>query len=186
MADLESTFYHEGDVFAWNNFKTTHNVGAVGKVKFVSNGAKDYTGIFKGFDHGLIRFSTPVEPSKSQPLIPSFALKALRSNVDSANVVSQIHNTDGQKGDWNFFSNDFANHIGVPKTLEPKGLSEYFNTESHYVMYVGTSNMAKYDQDGNFEKNPKFPFQLRWEAHDDIKGNQMFKDEAKVFEDKIN
>lgn len=35
-ADLESTFYAEGDVFKWDRMKTTHNVGAHGKVKFVN------------------------------------------------------------------------------------------------------------------------------------------------------
>jgi hypothetical protein len=35
-ADLESTFYAEGDVFQWDRMKTTHNVGAHGKVKFVN------------------------------------------------------------------------------------------------------------------------------------------------------
>ena len=40
LADLESTFNHEGDVFAWNRKKTTHNVGATGKVKFVTSKAQ--------------------------------------------------------------------------------------------------------------------------------------------------
>lgn len=186
LADLESTFYHEGDVFAWNNVKTSHQVGAVGKVKFVPNSANSYTGIFKGADHGLVRFSNPLRPAKDVALIPSFGLKFLRSNMDSANLVSQIKNTDGQEGDWNFFSNDFFNHIGVPKTFGPRALSQYFSTESKYVMYVGLSNFATYDQDGNTEADPKFPFQLRWEAHDAIKNSQVFKDEAKVFEDKLN
>jgi hypothetical protein len=36
----------------------------------------------------LVRFSNPVAPSTSQPMIPSFALKFLRDGVDSANLVS--------------------------------------------------------------------------------------------------
>jgi len=87
-ADLESTFKHEGDVFAWDNWKLSHNVGATGKVKFVRKGSKAYTGIFQGADYGLVRFSTPLEPSKKQALIPSFGLKFLRDGVDSANLVS--------------------------------------------------------------------------------------------------
>jgi hypothetical protein len=43
--------------------KYIHTVGTVGKVKFVSDGNNDYTGIFKGADHGLIRLSSAAQPS---------------------------------------------------------------------------------------------------------------------------
>ena len=158
MADLDSTVHHEGDVFAWDRIKTTHRVGSIGKVKFVRKGSEDYTGIFQGADYGLLRFSNPVEASKKQALIPSFGLKFLRDKVDSANVLNQIKHTDGQNGDWNYFSNDFYNHIGTPKDLDKKVLFTYLATESKYVLYNGLSNWAKYEQDGGEVTEPKFPF----------------------------
>jgi len=41
-------------------------------------------------------------------------LKFLRDGVDSGNLVSMF-DTAGQSGDWNFFSNDFSNHIPPAK-----------------------------------------------------------------------
>lgn len=133
----------------------------------------------------MIRFANPVEPSSSQPLIPSFGLKFLRDNVDSANLLSQIRDTDGQKGEWNFFSRDFVNHIGKPKTLAPKTLTTYLATETDHPLYVGLSDFAKYDQKGTKYPHPKFPFSLRWEAHSDLKG-QRFIDEANTYAQKIH
>ena len=47
----------------YNRIKYIHSVGAVGKVKFVpSETPGNFTGIFKGADHGLIRLSSAAKP----------------------------------------------------------------------------------------------------------------------------
>jgi hypothetical protein len=42
------------------------------------------------------------------------AVKFLRDGIDSANFVS-MNSTAGQPNDWNFFSNEFFNHIAAPE-----------------------------------------------------------------------
>lgn len=113
---MEETFSTVGDVMApgvlWGTrTKYIHSVGTAGKCKFVSNGKHPYTGIFEGSDYGILRFSSAAEPKEDgQPLAPGMGLKFLRDGVDSANLVA-MYSVDGQPGDWNFFSNDFVNHI---------------------------------------------------------------------------
>jgi len=69
LEGMEDTFKAVGDVmpvnFALQNrTKFIHAVGATGKVRFVSNGNHPYTGIFKGADQGIVRFSSAAEPGE--------------------------------------------------------------------------------------------------------------------------
>ena len=117
LYDLTKTFRHRGDELPRDPFgerkKLIHSVGVVGKVKFISDGNHPYTGIFKGADYGVIRLSTMYKPSPTQPMVPGFGLKFLRSGQESANIVAMGRSTGwgGQPGDWNFFSRTQSNHI---------------------------------------------------------------------------
>jgi len=107
LADIDKTFTTPGDAMpadglGFTRTKYIHSVGTVGKVKFVSNGKHDFSGIFKGADYGLIRMSVATKPSGSEPLAPGFGLKFLRDGVDSANLVA-MYATNGTPGEWNFF-----------------------------------------------------------------------------------
>lgn len=130
--------------------KYIHSVGAVGKVKFLSEPGNPYSGIFKGANHGLVRFSSAAGPSKSQPLAPGLGLKFLRDGTDSANLVS-MWSVAGQPNDWNFFSNDFFNHIvaGPPDNIALAALSKKFSTATDYIQQVGLSDFAEFDQSGH-------------------------------------
>lgn len=98
-----------------------------------------------------MRFSSGAEPSTSwltpQPLVPSMGLKWLRDGHDSANHVAMF-SVDGQPGNWNFFGNDWRNHVQPAKTLKPLALSEHFATATKRIEYVGLSEMASYDKKG--------------------------------------
>ena len=61
----------------------------MGKVEWIDEGNHPYTGIFKGADSGyvIISSASPVD-TKTPVMIPGMALKFLRDNVDSANVVA--------------------------------------------------------------------------------------------------
>jgi len=118
-ADMKKSFDTDGDAMPaygilGTRTKFIHSVGTVGKVKFVSNGKHEYSGIFKGAQYGLIRMSSAAQPSSSQPLAPGFGLKFLRDKVDSANLVAMF-GVNGTPGDWNFFKKDFTTHIGSAK-----------------------------------------------------------------------
>ena len=136
--------------FGSTRTKFIHSVGTVGKVKFVSNGKHEYTGIFKGADHGLIRMSSAAKPDeKSQPLAPGFGLKFLRDGVDSANLVAMF-GVNGTPGDWNFFKKDFTTHIGEAegvRSAERTGIEATackFTQATSYIQQVGLSDMASY------------------------------------------
>lgn len=103
--------------------KLIHSVGSVAKVKFapVENN-EGYTGIFEGADYGYLRLSLAKEPDTTKKtaaeaienFAPGFGLKFLRDNRPSASMVA-MYSVDGQDS-WNFFKNDFSNHIGPAQT----------------------------------------------------------------------
>ena len=73
---------------------------------------------------------------------------------------------DGQD-DWNFFANDWSNHIPAPKSAALTPLALKFYTETYYIQAVGLSDMAKFDQAGS-ETASVFPFSLRFEPSADL------------------
>lgn len=72
-------------------------------------------------------------------------LKFLRDGVDSSNHVAMF-SVNGQPGDWNFFSNDFNNHVGAATDIKTKALAVKFATETYFVQEVGLSEMAYIDE----------------------------------------
>merc|ERR1712215_37840 len=90
--------------------KYIHSIGTVGQVEWRNLGDHPYTGIFEGATQGIVRFSLAKEPStSSRNTAPGMGLKFLRDGMDSANLVA-MYSVDGQES-WNFFKNDFSNHI---------------------------------------------------------------------------
>ena len=64
------------------------------KVKFVFNdAAKQYTGLFKGADYGIARFSLAADPD-AEGFTPGMALKFFRNNYVSGNIIT-MYNIDG-------------------------------------------------------------------------------------------
>ena len=141
--------------------KDIHSVGVISKVKLVSSGNHPFTGVFKGADQGLIRQSTAAPYSSgTKNLKPGMGLKFLRDGHDSANLVAMF-SVDGQDS-WNFFGNDWSNHIPVPQSKALAPLAIKFHTATDYIQAVGLSEMAQFDQAGNEESNVVFPFSLRF------------------------
>jgi hypothetical protein len=95
---MNPVFDAQGDAMPAGTFygyrtKFIHAVGVVGKVKLVSTGQHDFTGIFKGANYGLVRFSSAAQPSVKkggQPLAPGLGLKFLRDGMDSSNLVAMF------------------------------------------------------------------------------------------------
>jgi len=172
------TFDTPGDEMAQGSLygyrlKLIHSVGAVAKVKFSSNNNHSYTGIFEGADYGYARLSAAVEPNKKVlNLAPGMGLKFLRDGIDSANMVA-MYSVDGQET-WNFFANDFTNHIGAATTTSTKLLSSHFASETNWITEVGLSDMAQFSQDGHdYGTDANFPYMLRFHPTGEI----MFPDE---------
>ena len=99
LEPMSTTFKFKGDAMPKGEVygtrqKLIHSVGAVGKVKFISNRNHTYSGLFLGANHGIIRLSSAAQPSKTQPLVPGMALKFLIDGRESANVVA-MYSIDG-------------------------------------------------------------------------------------------
>ena len=146
--------------------KYIHSVGAVGKVKFQTRGNHPYTGIFKGADHGIVRFSSAVNPEGGY-LAPGMGLKFLRDGIDSANLVA-MYSTAGTPGDWNFFSKDFTTHVPAPEGAVLKAMAAKFGSYSDYIQQVGLSEMSYSKQDGQPDAPPVFPYSLIFKPHEDV------------------
>jgi hypothetical protein len=165
---MSPTFETPGDEMKSGRTKYIHSVGVTGMVKFVKKGDHDYTGIFEGAEHGIIRLSSAAEPSSSKPLAPGMGLKFLRDGQDSANLVSMF-DVAGQPGDWNFFSNDFVTHIPPATGVKLNILGAKFASFTNFIQEVGLSDFARYRQNGDMLVNPKFPFSLRFHPHRSVR-----------------
>lgn len=54
-----------------------------------------------------------------------------------------MYSVDGQDS-WNFFKNDFTNHIPAAVDSGLKLLAKKFATGTPFIQYVGLSDFAKY------------------------------------------
>ena len=152
-----------GDEMPEGHTKYIHTEGATAQVKLVNIQDHPFTGVFQGADHGLMRLSMAAQPdTSSDTTVPSFGLKFLRDGTDSANVVAE-YSVDGQES-WNFFKNDFSNHIfstGAP-TPGVEAIANLFATGTPWISTIGVLNWAQWDQYGNAVSSPVLPFSLRF------------------------
>lgn len=74
-------------------------------------------------------------------------LKFLRDGMDSANLVS-MWSVEGQKDDWNFFSNEFFTHIGPAESNALKLVAKKFAAFTPYIQEVGLSDMSGWGENG--------------------------------------
>jgi len=159
-------FRTSGDQLEKGRGKFIHTVGAVGKVEWQSSGDHPYTGVFRGGQHGLARFSVAKEPKPSvQAMIPGMGLKFLRDSTDSANLLA-MESVQGQQS-WNFFKYNFSNH--VPYTgfaFLPVAIK--FSKGSKNIRQVGLSDWARFYENGTESVNPIFPYRLRFQPADHL------------------
>jgi len=119
-----------------------------------------------GATKGVVRFSLAKEPSPpGLNTAPGMGLKFLRDGVDSANLVA-MYSVNGQDS-WNFFKNDFTNHIG-PAGLDLVPLALKFSEATNYVSECALSNWASYGEDGAMASSLSFPFMLRFRPTGEI------------------
>jgi hypothetical protein len=141
--------------------KLIHSVGTIAQAKWVSVGSHPYTGVFKGVDNLLIRFSSAKPVEANENMTPGISLKFLRDGVKSANLMA-MYSLSGQKS-MNFFAHDLTNHVpnlggSIPFAL--KALQKAFEKASKWPTMLAMSDMAAYDQQGNKVAQPEFPWRL--------------------------
>ena len=131
------------------NKKTVHSIGSVAKVRYVDLGGHSYTGMFKGADSGLARFSTGT-PEQDWKIEPGIGVKFLRDGVDSGNFVAMFK-AFGQTS-FNFFAYSFETHLPLlkPSMVTLLGLPK-FSKASLKPFTIGLSEFASYTQEGVLE-----------------------------------
>jgi len=95
-------------------------------------------------------------------------LKFLRDGVDSSNLVAMF-SVEGQPGNWNFFANDFTNHIDEATGAATMALSAKFASATKYITEVGLKDMGAIDEQGQQESSNTYPFSLRFAPSADVK-----------------
>ncbi len=180
--DLNFTFNHKYDIFPESREKFIHSVGIISKVKInITNPL--FTGMLKsGNNNCFLRFSTAKKfnPAKSSAkeafsnFVPSMALKCLIDKKPSVNLMAMVDIT-GQES-WNFFKNPLKSNFDAktPSDMAVKLLINSFKKISDFPSAVGISDFTKFDEQGNIENEPVYPFYLEFAP---VEENQ------KLFED---
>ena len=129
-------------VFHGHREKFIHSVGVVATAEWRSLGSHGYTGVFTGTENVIVRLSlaATLDPQELKTT-PGMALKFLRDGMDSGNMVAMF-SVDGQQS-WNFFKNNFTNHIPPLDGLALAPLGAKFSTATKNIGQVGLSNMAR-------------------------------------------
>ena len=168
LENMKTTFEYFSDTMPDGRKKLIHSVGNVGLVEFIPNqdNKNKFTGIFQGCTHVIMRLSVAKEPNEKRKtsedaydnFIPGMGIKFLRNGIHSANTVAMF-SVNGQNS-WNFFKNEFSNHVPPAKGVELFLLNRKFSEATSYTTQVGLLDMAKFDEFGRYYSNPVFPYKL--------------------------
>ena len=114
---MDVSINYKSDSLPEGRNKLIHSVGVVGKVEFIAEPDTPYSGLFKGADSALIRFSLAKKPDYSNKsaskaydnYTPGLGLKFLIDGKPSANLVAMF----GVNGvnSFNFFDKEMNTHI---------------------------------------------------------------------------
>lgn len=168
---MEPTVDQVGDEMSHGLFgtrsKLIHSQGVVASVKLTNSKTHPFTGLFKKAEYGIVRLSFASKPDpKVKSTTPGMGLKFLRDGMDSASLVA-MYSVEGQDS-WNFFKNDFKNHIPAVTGNGLLPLASKFSTVTNFIQTVGLSDFAQYSQSGYKVQKPVFPFQLRFHPTGEI------------------
>lgn len=151
-----------------NRFKILHPTGICSLFKFVSYDNHDYTGVFKGADYGLLRISEVGTVKKGADPSTSAGFKFFRDGVESANMFTlhafEGHGVEGGENTYNFLRRDidYNSHVDLP-TNECNLMTSHakLSQVSKHVGNMSVKGLSDYDQYGNREHYPNWPFKVR-------------------------
>jgi hypothetical protein len=164
--DMNLSYDVHSDTMPVNRKKVTHPIGSHSKVEFIPHPDSPYTGMYRGAKHGIMRISDTV---KSTPevakTVPGNAVKFLRDGMFSANFVAMF-SFDGQTS-FNFFKNRWTTILREPNNkCARETIGKHLSTVTDHIGATSTKEMAEWDQYGNKEENPHWPYQLDVEPYD--------------------
>jgi len=114
-----------------------------------------------------------VDNSKSSPdgaldnFAPGMGLKFLRDGNPSANLQA-MWGVNGQNS-WNFFKNDFSNHIEAASGLALKAVALKFSSATKYVQTMGLRDLSIMGCNGQTKNPHKYPFKLVFKPNQSLR-----------------
>ena len=145
-----------------NRLKILHPTGITGLFKFVSNDNHDYTGSLRGTEYGIFRISEVGTVKPTETPSTSAAFKFLRDGVASGNIFT-LHSFSGHTT-FNFLSRDvpYNTHVDLP-TNKCNLMTSHakLSQVSKFPGNMSVKNLSDYDQYGNKEIDPKWPFRMK-------------------------
>lgn len=151
--------FEGSDVLPVPRKKWIHAAGYTAAVRFESNGLHNYTGLFKGADYGIIRFSSSTRPGLKDVYTPSFGLKLLRDGQPSANLVTMPQIDPTSCNLTNFFEQDFNTKLPRPESWLGNWIGRKFMQATHCPLHCGVSGVAL--EEGT---TPNFPYWLKFRS----------------------
>lgn len=163
---MNLSYDHVSDTMPPDRTKVTHPCGTVTKVEFLATDDCPYTGMFRGSKHAIMRIS---ETTKTTPEVvkttPGFGLKLLRDGMRSANILTMFH-FDGQKS-HNFFLNRWTTILREPNNECARAtIGRKLATVTDHIGGTSVMEVALFDQYGNKEPHPHWPYELQVEPYD--------------------
>jgi len=157
-------FPYQGPFGVERREKLIHSVGVVGQVVFKGFKNHSYTGLYKGANYGIIRWSwaSAANPLSEYPFLPGVAFKFFRDGMKSTNLFTMTSLVGSETP--NIFRYDVSNHIPdlYENTIDPKLLllRKTFSKASAWPGFVALSDFARYNEDGTEVAKPVFPYRL--------------------------
>ena len=164
LEDMNESFDHEGDLMPPNRVKIVHPTGTHATFKFVSKNNHDFTGSLKGTDYGIFRISEVTNPRKGDKPGTSAAFKFYRDGVAAGDMVT-VHDFTGHEETYNFLRKDIDYNTQVDITDNDclnKTIHAKFAQSTDHIGHMSVKMLSDYDQYGNSERNPKWPFKMRF------------------------
>ena len=164
--DMNLTYDTISDTMPVDRVKKSHPVGIHSKIELIAHPDQPYTGMFRGAKHGIMRIS---ETSMTVPTrlktAPGHAIKLLRDGMPSANWLAMF-SFDGQTS-FNFFKNRWTTHLREPQNeCARETIGKHSAIVTDHIGATSVMELALFDQYGDREKEPHWPFQLEVEPYD--------------------
>lgn len=166
LQDINLSFDFIGDEFPANRVKVLHPTGVCGLFRFESTGNHPFTGSLRGTDFGIFRISEV--GSVGPDLVPSTSagFKFLRDGVDAGNAFS-LHAFEGHPDTFNFLKPIYNTHVSLPEN-ECNLMTSHakLSQVSKHVGNMSVKGLSDFDQHGNPELNPIWPFRCEFRPQD--------------------
>ena len=164
--DMNLSFDTVSDTMPTGRIKRTHPVGTTTLMEFIPAPDTPYTGIFKGAKHAVMRISefaltTPEMPKTA----PGHGMKFLRDGMASANWFCMFA-FDGQPS-FNFFRNRWTNILKeMDNECARETIGKHLAEVTDFTGAMSVMELAEFDQYGNKEYEPHWPFMIEVEPYD--------------------